>query len=121
MQEIISYGGETRRSEEPVATTRVRVRIPDEKDRNTCIEAIRSSDVALALKANSDYEWNVAVVNDDTIQFGVSWYSVPFFKEKKNAFTSKEHFRIFSDFNATADDFEVIHYVALKRANEFTD
>ncbi len=57
------------------------------------------------------YDWQRAHQEGLTIHFGVAWYDRAFFEERKDAFKSQTHSAIFSQFNASADQFTVAHHI----------
>lgn len=96
-----------------VATSKVAISFNDESNLKACVAALQASDVALALKGDSMYVWELVTVTGNTVMFGVSWYDKSYFDSKRDAFTSKEHSKLFMKFGASADDFFVQHFVSL--------
>jgi len=96
-----------------VATSKIAITFDNDANLKACVSALQVSDVALALKGDSMYVWELVTVTGNTIMFGVSWYDKEYFDAKRDAFTSKEHSRIFEQFGATADDFFVQHFVSI--------
>ncbi|WP_426985918.1 hypothetical protein [Pseudarthrobacter sp. Y6] len=44
------------------------------------------------------------------VDFGVVWYDMDFFEEKKDIYLGKHHLRMFSGFGVAENDVEVDHF-----------
>jgi hypothetical protein len=94
----------------PVAITKVSIQIPDPDNLKKCVAMLQASDIALSLKPDSAYVWEMVTVVNDTVHFGVAWYDEQFFLEKKQVYTDVNHFRMFEQFGVTPADFNVQHF-----------
>ena len=110
--------GERRGEKKLVALTRCTIKFEKEEDLFKCAEALRVSDEALRARPNERklWDWQLAVRDGMKIHFGVAWYNMGFFSERKGAYKDANHIRQYNKFNSKIEDFEVQHFVAEKES-----
>lgn len=94
----------------PLAITKVEITFSNEADLQKCVTLLKESDVALKT-APKPYDWQFAVRKGLKIYFGVNWFELDFFKEKKDVFQNNQHGSIFKSFNSSIENFVVKHYI----------
>ncbi|CAI6301640.1 hypothetical protein NRS6120_16320 [Bacillus subtilis] len=105
---LVLPGTETDRI--PLAMTKVEIVFSNEDDVQKCIQALKDSDDQLK-KDPRPYDWQFTLRKGLKIYFGVNWYDLEFFKEKRNIFQNQQHGNIFASFNTSAESFVVRHYI----------
>ncbi len=94
----------------PLAITKVEIVFKSEEDVQKCIAVLKESDENLKAGPRP-YDWQFTVRKGLKIYFGVNWFDLDFFKEKKDVFANSQHGSIFNSFNTDLDDFQVKHYI----------
>ncbi|QNK89455.1 hypothetical protein H7992_07255 [Sporosarcina sp. resist] len=94
----------------PIAITKVEIVFTNEDDLKKCIAVLRDSDAQLKTDPKP-YDWQFTVRKGLKIYFGVNWFDLNFFKEKKDVFENKQHGSIFQSFNSSIENFVVRHYI----------
>jgi hypothetical protein len=94
-----------------VARTSVEIVFEDEAKLLKCVEALRESDEELAKRPDAlkMWDWAKTFRVGMTIQFGVNWYDIEFFNQRKDAFKNPKHVAIYEKFGATPAQFKVNH------------
>lgn len=109
----ILNGEETRRpsSLRRVAYTRVEISFKSEEDFDKFFSIIRDSDKRLSAVPDSDvmYDWQKVRRNGLTVRFGVAWYNNDFYAQKKDAYLSTDHQKMFKAFGVCPDSVRVEH------------
>ncbi|MCY7617507.1 hypothetical protein MH116_06410 [Bacillus pumilus] len=105
---LVLPGTETDRI--PLAMTKVEIEFSKEDDVQKCVQALKESDEQLKMGPRP-YDWQFTLRRGLKIYFGVNWYDLDFFKEKRNIFQNQQHGNIFASFNISAESFVVRHYV----------
>jgi hypothetical protein len=100
-----------------VAQTSVEITFDDEALLEKCVEALRESDEELAKRPDAlkMWDWAKTFRVGMTIQFGVNWYDIEFFNQRKDAFKTPKHVAIYEKFGATPDQFKVVHKVLVEQ------
>ena len=111
--ERIYTGEEFRRSKElrRVAITRVELSFDCEDNFEKFFQFLKDSDDRLSKVPDSEvmYDWQSPMKNGLTIRFGVAWYDADFYIEKKDAYLSGMHTKLFSQFGSKAEDMRIEH------------
>ncbi|MDK8487287.1 hypothetical protein QP921_07915 [Corynebacterium pseudodiphtheriticum] len=122
LPEIVSMGGSTPsriQGREAVAETKVSIQLPDKKSLEKCLYQLEVSDARLAErgpKIPGPYDWQFVIkeVLEDgsaVVHFGVAWYDIGYFNEKKSVFQDPRHSNMFSSMGASHDDVSVEHWI----------
>ena len=122
LPEIVSTGGSTPsriQGREAVAETKVSIQLPDKKSLEKCLYQLEVSDARLAErgpKIPGPYDWQFVIkeVLEDgsaVVHFGVAWYDIGYFNEKKSVFQDPRHSNMFSSMGASHDDVSVEHWI----------
>lgn len=112
--ELLLEGEAAESNKKPIlATTLCSIGFSSETDLKRCVEALRASDIALRNRPEEKMLWNWTITTRAgmTISFGVAWYDMDFYRERKNAFKDARHLEQYAKFGATIEDFEVRHFV----------
>ncbi|MCT1818188.1 hypothetical protein M3B96_04325 [Corynebacterium propinquum] len=122
LPEIVSMGGSTPsriQGREAVAESKVSIRLSDKKSLEKCLHQLENSDARLAErgpKIPGPYDWQFVIkeVLEDgsaVVHFGVAWYDISYFNEKKSVFQDPRHSNMFSSMGASQDDVSVEHWI----------
>jgi hypothetical protein len=110
---LIGTENPNRLGEIPEAHTRVSITFSNEKDLRQCAKMLQWSDERLRALPEQllRWSWDRTFREGMTISFGVNWYDLEFFKQRRDAFLEPEHAAFYKSFNASPRDFKVEHFV----------
>lgn len=122
LPEIVTVGGSTPsrvQGREAVAESKVSIRLSDTESLDKCLYQLEVSDTRLAErgpKVPGPYDWQFVIkeVLEDgsaVVHFGVAWYDMGFFKEKKSVFQDARHSNMFSSMGVHQDDISIEHWI----------
>lgn len=97
-----------------VATSDVEIKLASKEDVQKCIKILEESDRRLKLIASNPWNWAPAMYKDNTVKFGVAWYDMDFFNQRKDAWSGKEHTSYYLQFSSKPEDFKVKHRILKK-------
>ena len=94
-----------------VAMTRAEIVFSNENDYQKFMEVIRESESRMNQIPDSEvkYTWVIVRKKGLIVRFGVSWWDKKFYHERKDAYLSELHNRVFSKFNIKPDDLRIEH------------
>lgn len=118
---VVALGGSTLeriRGREVVAESKVTIRVPDSEALENCLHQLEVSDRRLAEMGpkTGGYDWQFVMSEsfDDgsaAVHFGVAWYDMDFFQEKKEIFKDVKHSRMLGAMGVSAAEISVDHWV----------
>jgi hypothetical protein len=91
------------------AVSHVEIRLDSTENLTKCIRHLEESDRRLRFMKSNPWDWQRVQIKNNTVRFGVAWYSKEFFEERKDAWFSDQHRRLYLEFGADVDDFTVTH------------
>ena len=96
-----------------VAFSRCTIEFDNEEDLQKCIEALAASDLALRERPEELmlWDWQITTRVGMQIMFGVSWYDLTFYSDRRNAFKDTRHLEQYAKFGASISDFKVQHFI----------
>jgi hypothetical protein len=94
-----------------VAVSHVEIRLKSASDLSKCLEHLEESDRRLQMMKSQDWDWQRVETKGNTVRFGVAWYNRSFFENRKDAWQSKQHSNLYTQFGASEQDFTVVHEV----------
>jgi hypothetical protein len=95
-----------------VAETKVEIKLKDEESLNICLKELEESDRRIReLSGGGSYDWQKVLVKDLVVRFGVAWYNLEFFEQKKEVWSDPNHASVFKKFGAGIKDFTVSHTI----------
>ncbi|BAS09303.1 hypothetical protein AHiyo4_27250 [Arthrobacter sp. Hiyo4] len=117
-REIVAMGGSVPsriRGRKAVAHSKISITLPSDAAMEKCLAELAASDDRLA-ETPAAYDWTFVEaetkqgVEGGKVDFGVVWYDMGFFEEKKDIYLGKHHLRMFSGFGVGENDVEVDHF-----------
>lgn len=94
-----------------IAMTRAEITFETEDNFNRFLEIIKESEERMSKIPDNQvmYTWAIVRRKGLTIRFGVSWFDYDFYHERKDAYLSELHNRIFLQFGVTKDSLRIEH------------
>jgi hypothetical protein len=101
----------------PVVVSHCTLKLRSSECIAACEEALIQFEGMLRRRPDGEieYEWANVYRRGLTVTFEVRWYSLDFFRERKDAYRFGPHPFVFRRFGATPDDFHLVHRTTRRR------